>query len=420
MKACIVNIGDEILIGQIINTNAAWMAEKLNLLGITVEKTVVVADEEAAIIEGLEIGMKQADIVLITGGLGPTKDDITKTTLSKYFGMELVYHAPSFDNIAAILAQYGKEADDRYKIQAFMPDKATILINKTGTASGMWFEQQGKVIVSMPGVPREVYYLMEKEVLPRLQEQFQTPTILHKTLLSIGKGETDLSELLEDFEASLPSSIKMAYLPNSSIGAVRLRLSARGENLALVQEQLTTFTAKLRTILGALLFGEDKETLAEAIGKILLKKNWNLATAESCTGGMIAQQITSVAGSSAYYPGTVVAYANAVKMNIFGVSAATLEDYGAVSEQCVSEMAKGVQKLLGTNCAIAVSGIAGPGGAKPNKPVGTIWVAVLCEEQLYTKKLTLGKERLQNISRTTNIALNLLRRMLIGDLDLDK
>lgn len=417
MKATIINIGDEILIGQIVNTNASWMAEQLNQIGIAVQQVWVIADTPEAIEEAVDNALKATSIVLITGGLGPTKDDVTKKTLADYFGLELAYHEPSFVNIKQLFAQYGRMADDRYKEQAFMPVGADVLINRVGTASGMWFERDGRVVVSMPGVPREVHYLMEREVLPRLQRQFHFPTILHHTVYTTGKGETDLAELLNDFEDNLPSNIKLAYLPNSTMAFVRLRLSAYGEDANVLEAQLEHYVSELPSLLGTLIFGERNATIEQAVGTLLRQRGYTLATAESCTGGNIAHRITSVSGSSAYFEGSVVAYSNQVKQTILGVKEATLREHGAVSEAVVIEMAKGVQDLLKTDCAIAVSGVAGPTGGSPEKPVGTIWVALRVGDQAYTKHLQLGKDRLQNIERTTTIALNLLRLFVLNALD---
>lgn len=416
MKATIINIGDEILIGQVVNTNAAWMAEKLNQNGIAVDRVLTIADTKEAIVDALDLAIARTDLVLITGGLGLTKDDITKRTLTDYFGMELKFHAPSFNNLQQLFAQFGRTPDDRYKVQAEMPDGAKVLINKVGAASGMWFERDGKVIVSMPGIPREVKYLMKYEVLPNLKMQFQFPSIMHYTVNVTGKGETDLAEMLTEFEQKLPSNIKLAYLPNSMIGVVRLRLSAYGEDVMVLETQLDHYIRKLPPVLGSLIYGEHKDTLERVIGQMLLKRNYTLGTAESCTGGNIAHKITSVAGCSAYYESSVIAYSNTVKRDLLGVKQETLDEHGAVSEQTVIEMARGTQKLLNVNCAIAVSGVAGPTGGSPEKPVGTIWVAVTENERIYTQKLQLGKDRLQNIERTTTIALNLLRRFLLDDL----
>lgn len=419
MKATIINIGDEILIGQIVNTNASWMADQLNQSGIAVQEVVVISDTQAAILAAVDLALSQTDLVLITGGLGPTKDDVTKKALADYYGMSMAYHEPSFKNIQQLFAQYGRVADERYIVQAEMPEGATILINKVGTASGMWFERDGKVVVSMPGVPREVYYLLQQEVIPRLQRQYHFPTILHHTILTTGKGETDLAEMLEDFENNLPSNIKLAYLPNSTLGFVRLRLSAYGEDAMVLESQLENYVSELPPILGTLIFGENKDTIEKAVGQLLLQKGYTLGTAESCTGGNIAHKITSVSGSSGYYEGSVVAYSNRIKQQLLQVKENTLEEHGAVSEEVVIEMARGTQQLMDVDCAIAVSGVAGPTGGSTEKPVGTIWIAIVKGKDCYTKRLKLGKDRLQNIERTTTIALNLLRLFLLQALPAD-
>ena len=416
MKATIINIGDEILIGQITNTNATWMAQKLNQHGIAVNQVIAIADTKEAIIETLDLTIQNSKIVLLTGGLGPTKDDITKSTLAEYFGMELKFHQASFDNIKQLFAQYGRATDERYKIQAEMPKGARILINKTGTASGMWFDHKGKIIISMPGVPREVKYLMNYKVLPKLNMELETPTIIHRTINITGKGESHLADLLIDFEDNLPSNIKLAYLPNPLIGMVRLRLSATGNDAIVLETQLDHHVRKLIPVLGTMIYGEGKESLESVVGKLLLYKGYNLGTAESCTGGNVAHKITSVSGSSAYYDSSIIAYSNTAKTKLLGVKAKTLSKHGAVSEETAVEMARGTQKLLNVNCSIAVTGIAGPTGGSPEKPVGTIWVAVTKNKEIYTKKLQLGKDRLQNIEHTTTIALNLLRRFLLNDL----
>lgn len=420
MNAHIISIGDEILIGQIVNSNAAWMGEQLNQVGINVEQIVTISDDKDAIKNAVAQAEKTADIILLTGGLGPTKDDITKKTLADYFGLKLAYHAPSFENIQKLFVQYGKVVDDRYKIQAEMPVGADVLLNKVGTASGMWFNQNGKVTVSMPGVPYEMKYLMSNEVLPRLQKHFNRPTILHKTLLTTGKGETDLSGLLEEIEDQLPENIKLAYLPNTMKGQVRLRLSARGEDEKILQEELDTYATKITSILGLLVFGEEQQTLAGAIGEILNKKGASLGTAESCTGGNVAHHITEVAGCSSYFKGSVVAYSNEIKAKLLGVKLNTLDEYGAVSEQTIKEMVLGTIQHLDVDYAVATSGIAGPGGGRPDKPVGTIWIAVGDKNRVFTKRLQLGTNRARNIQLTTTIVLNTLRRFLLDDLDAEK
>ncbi len=414
MKTIIVNIGDEILIGQIVNTNAAWMATELNIYGIDVIKMMTVSDEKNAIIDSVKLAMIEADLVLITGGLGPTKDDITKKTLSDLFNDELAFHQESFDNIARLLEQFGRVPDDRYRTQALMPKNAKILINKIGTAPAMWFEKDNKIVVSMPGVPKEMMYLMSKEVLPLLQDRNIIQEIVHITYISYGKGETDLSDMLEDFEAALPSSIKLAYLPNTSSGYVRLRLSGRGSDRISLENALNAQAEALNKTLGNLIFGKDNDRLEAVVSKLLLEKSSSLSIAESCTGGNISHKITSVPGCSKYFMGSVVAYSNDMKINLLGVNPDTIQNFGAVSEETVIEMAKGAKETFKTDFVIASSGIAGPEGGTEAKPVGTIWIAIAHPAGVFAKKLKLGNNRDRNIEMTSNIALNTFRLLLLN------
>lgn len=415
MKAYILNIGDEILIGQIVNTNATWMAAELNVHSIHIERIITLADTPEAIETAVVDAQAHADLILITGGLGPTKDDVTKKTLADLFGMEMAYHEDSFQNIVRLFEQFGRIPDERYKIQAYMPVGSQVLINKMGTASGMWFERDGKIIVSMPGVPTEMQYLMSAEVLPRLQARKDIPAIEHLTLTCYGKGETDLSEMLEDFEAQLPPHIKLAYLPNTRTGYIRLRLTGKGESKSELRQQVEQHAKKIKATLDTIVIGGDGDNLEKMLGDLLRKKGIKLGSAESCTGGNIAHKITSIAGSSDYFLGSIVAYSNEVKHTILGVKNETLDAFGAVSEETVIEMACGTQHVLQVDCAIATSGIAGPSGGRPDKPVGTIWIAVAIGEEIITKRLQLGNDRLRNIELTTNIALNILRMRLMED-----
>ena len=419
MKAIIINIGDEILIGQIVNTNAAWMAGELNVYGIDVLSMITVSDEKEAIVHAVESAICEADLVLMTGGLGPTKDDITKKTLCDFFGDELEFHQESFDNIARILLQFGREADDRYRIQAMMPKNAQILINKMGTASAMWFEKEGKIVVSMPGVPKEMMYLMSKKVLPVLQSRSIIQEIVHITYICYGKGETDLSEILEDFESSLPSHIKLAYLPNTGNGYIRLRLSGRGNDRKQLEDELKIKSEELKWQLGNLIFGINEDSLENALSKILLEKNLSLSIAESCTGGKIAHKITSIAGCSKYFMGSVVTYSNELKIDLLGVNPDTIQKFGAVSEETVIEMAIGAKKRFKTDYVISTSGIAGPDGGTESKPVGTIWIAIAHPDGVLSKKLKLGNLRERNIEMTSNIAINTLRLLLLNELKED-
>ena len=416
MKAYIISIGDEILIGQILNTNAAWMATELNACGVDVLHMLTVSDERNAIMEAVSEAIKMADLVLLTGGLGPTKDDITKKTLADLFGMELEYHHPTFENIVNVFKIFGRTPDERYKIQSMMPNGCDVLINKVGTASGMWFEKDASIVVSMPGVPKEMIYLMSEEVLPRLKERGSIPAIEHKTVVCYGKGETDLSDMLDTFESEMPSNIKLAYLPNTSNGYVRLRLSGRGPEKNVLMAQLEQEAQKMKFILGDLIFGKDEDRLEDVLARLLSAKNAKLATAESCTGGNISHKITSVSGCSSFYMGSVIAYSNEVKEHVLGVSSETMNKYGAVSQETVQKMAIGAKKLLNADYVIASSGIAGPDGGTPEKPVGTIWIAIAHPDGVLTQKLILGNNRNRNIEMTSNIAINTLRLLLLGKL----
>jgi nicotinamide-nucleotide amidase len=416
MKAYIISIGDEILIGQILNTNAAWMATELNACGVDVLHMLTVSDERNAIMEAVSEAIKMADLVLLTGGLGPTKDDITKKTLADLFGMELEYHQPTFENIVNVFKIFGRTPDERYKIQSMMPNRCDVLINKVGTASGMWFEKDASIVVSMPGVPKEMIYLMSEEVLPRLKERGSIPAIEHKTVVCYGKGETDLSDMLDTFESEMPSNIKLAYLPNTSNGYVRLRLSGRGPEKNVLMAQLEQEAQKMKFILGDLIFGKDEDRLEDVLARLLSAKNAKLATAESCTGGNISHKITSVSGCSSFYMGSVIAYSNEVKEHVLGVSSETMNKYGAVSQETVQKMAIGAKKLLNADYVIASSGIAGPDGGTPEKPVGTIWIAIAHPDGVLTQKLILGNNRNRNIEMTSNIAINTLRLLLLGKL----
>jgi nicotinamide-nucleotide amidase len=412
MKACLISIGDEILIGQITNTNTVWLAKELNLLGIRATKMLTISDEKESIESALKDSIGNFELILITGGLGPTKDDITKKTLADYFNLELEYHEPSFNNIVSVFQKFGKYPDDRYKIQAYMPKGADILINKTGTASGMWFDYNNSIIVSMPGVPKEMIYLMQHEVIPKLKEHKKLVSIEHRTISCFGIGETDLSEILDEFENNLPNHIKLAYLPNTSTGYIRLRLSGFENDKSKLKQEIDTQLNKLNHILGSIVVGEEDQKIEEILAQKFISDEISLGTAESCTGGNIAHKITSIPGSSKFYKGSVVSYSNEIKTNILNVSKNTLENHGAVSEETVKEMASGLKKLLHVDYAIATSGIAGPHGGTDAKPVGTIWIAIATPNSIETKKLQLGNDRWRNIEMTTSIALNMLRILI--------
>lgn len=410
MKISILTVGDEILIGQIVDTNSAWMGQQLNLAGARVVTIISVGDTMEAIHTGLREALDQGDVVLMTGGLGPTKDDITKKALAEYMGVEMVFHQPTFDRIQKMFEVWGRPMNEAHRLQCFMPANAQILPNKMGTAPGMWMEYEGKVIASMPGVPYEMQYLMEHEVLPKMKQQFPGKPIAHRTILTVGEGESHISERLEDFEEGLPEGFKLAYLP--SIAQVRLRITGSDMDEAALQQILDEKAAILKARFADIIYGYDTETLESAVGKMLRERGLKLATAESCTGGYMAHRITSVAGSSDYFVGSVIAYANEVKMQVLGVKAETLDTHGAVSEQTVIEMAEGAVKVLSANIAISISGIAGPGGGSDTKPVGLAWIAVSNGQVTKTFSIRAGKDRDKNIQYFTVHALNQLRQFL--------
>ncbi len=413
MNAQIITIGDEILIGQIIDTNSAWMAQQLNAVGISVTEIITCKDDRESILSAVNRALSQGDLVFTTGGLGPTKDDITKKTLADLFGFPMAFHQPTYDIIEYLITRHGRTLTEAHKAQALMPVGIQHLENQMGTAPGMWFEKDGKVLISMPGVPYEMKYIMEHQAIPKIKAKFKTKIIRHRTVLTVGQGESKIAEIIADFEDSLAKdNIKLAYLPN--IGKVRLRLSVTGDDAAALDALLDAKVEKLKALIPEYIFGYGKTSFEEAFGEILKSRNLTVATAESCTGGLIAHKITSVSGASHYFHGSVIAYDNRIKINVLGINPITLKNHGAVSEQTVREMVQGVLNVMETDYAIAVSGIAGPNGGTPEKPVGTIWVAVGNHKEIRTHKLLLSKDRLKNIQYTSTFALNFLRRMIIG------
>jgi len=409
MFAEIITIGDELLIGQVVDTNSAWMGRELNNIGIEVLRIVSVRDREEEILEAIDNAMKRVNIVLVTGGLGPTKDDITKQTLCKYFNTELIFSEEVFENVKRVLA--GKIPMNKLnKGQAMVPKNCTVINNPVGSASVSWFERDGKVLVSMPGVPQEMTTVMAESVLPKLHERFQTDVIMHQTFLVQHYPESVLAEKLEAWEVALPDCIKLAYLPK--LGIIRMRLTGRGHDRKEVETLLNREKAKLETILGEDIFSEEDTPLEVIIGELLKKRKLTVSTAESCTGGSIAERLTSIAGSSEYFKGSIVAYSNEVKKDLLYVSSETLEKYGAVSEETVIEMVKGAMKALKTDCAVATSGIAGPGGGTPEKPVGTVWIAAGYKNEIRTYKQETNRGRAMNIERAGNNALLMLRDLL--------
>jgi nicotinamide-nucleotide amidase len=413
MKAEIITIGDEILIGQIIDTNSAWIAEQFNLYGIEIYQITSVHDDHNHIMQALKKAEEKVDLVLMTGGLGPTKDDITKHVLCEYFNTKLVVHEPTFEHIQSRFTKLKIDMNKLNRDQALVPESCTVLPNKAGTAPGMWFEQNDTIFVSMPGVPFEMKYLVENELLPRLLNNGKTKAIFHKTVLTQGLPESMLAMKIEDWENALPPNVKLAYLPSPM--AVRLRLSAIGKSKPELEILVDSEIQKLLQIIPDNIFGYNNETMAEVIGRLLISKNKKLAVAESCTGGYISHLITSVPGSSAFYNGSVTAYSNQIKVNVLGVNDKALAEFGAVSEQVAKEMAAGARQILNADYAVATTGIAGPDGGTEEKPVGTVWIAVANEKNVTATKFVFGDNRDRNISRSSQTALQLLRRVILKE-----
>ncbi|MDX2046974.1 MAG: competence/damage-inducible protein A [Chitinophagaceae bacterium] len=411
VHASIITIGDELLIGQTIDTNSAWIAQELNKIGVWVHRRIAVGDEWKDIWQSLDEESKLSQIIIITGGLGPTADDITKPLLCQYFGGKLVVNEDARNNVINIFENILKRPLlERNLKQAEVPDVCTVIQNKRGTAPGMWFEKDGKVYVSMPGVPHEMKGMMINYVLPHLQQRLHLPPIVHRTLLTAGIGESFLAERIKEFEATLPRNIKLAYLPN--YGMVKLRLTAKGNDARIFAELEAEFDMLKQQISDVLVSDEDK-SMQQVVGELLKTKKKTLSTAESCTGGYISHLITSVAGSSEYFKGGVVSYANEAKEKVLHVPHKTLQSSGAVSEETVTEMARGALKALGTDYALATSGIMGPDGGTPEKPIGTVWVAAASTRDIQAHKFHFRFDRSRNIELTATNALNMLRKFIL-------
>ncbi len=413
MLAEIITIGDEILIGQIVDTNSAWMAQQLNLIGVAVKQITSVSDDENHILNSLAQAEQRADIILITGGLGPTKDDITKKTLAKYFGMGFRRDEAALEMVASIFKKYNRPLIDINIQQADVPDGCEVIVNKNGTAPCMWFEQNNKIFVSMPGVPFEMMYLMDDEILPRIKAKFTLPTIVHKTILTANIGESFLAKEIEAIEDALPDHIKLAYLPK--LGQVRLRLSARGENEIALNNEVNVFAQQIMEKISKFVVVDEDIPFEKAILNIMQDRGLTLSTAESCTGGYIAHLITQHPGCSSVYWGGAVAYAYELKESILGVKESTLTQFGAVSEETVTEMAEGAIHHFKTDYAIAVSGIAGPDGGTEDKPVGTVWIAISNKNKTVAKVFTFSNKRIQNIERSAASAMSMLLNLLKED-----
>ncbi len=410
--AYLISIGDELLIGQVKDTNSSWIAENLTGLGVSVKKIMAVQDEENEIIKALDEASSNADFVFTTGGLGPTLDDITKKTFAKFLDVEMEFNEEFYDKVKTYVKMRGGEIKDMLYDYSFFPKNTVFLKNSVGSAPGMLFKKNGATIISMPGVPPEMKSIFTNEVIPLLQKDNKDFYIVKKTILTSGELEAVIADKLKDITDSMPENLSFAYLPN--LGRVRLRLSAKGKDNEALEVLVKEYSDKIHSRIGDLIFGYDNDTIEQVVGNMLLERNLQLATAESCTGGNIAHFITSVSGSSSYFKGSVVAYANETKENVLNVNPKTLSEFGAVSEQTAKEMVAGALKAINTDIAVATTGIAGPTGGTPEKPVGTIWLAVGTKDNVKTLKLQLGKNRLKNIETSTVLALNLLRKFLLS------
>lgn len=411
IKTEIITIGDELLIGQVIDTNSAWIGEQLNAIGIKVNQITSISDDRSHILKTLAEAETRADIILITGGLGPTKDDITKVTLCEFFNTQLIFNQEAYKSIENLFKIRGFTMTELNRKQAEVPANCKVIPNSNGTAPGMWFEKNGKIFVSMPGVPFEMKQMMTAFVLPELSGKFNSHFIFHKTILTQGGGESMIAKIIENWEDNLPANIKLAYLPQP--GMVRLRLTATGKDKYELLHKLELETTKVQQLIPDLIYGFDNDTLESVVGELLRSMKKTVATAESCTGGYIAHLITSIPGSSEYYKGSVVAYANEVKEEMLGVKNESLLTHGAVSEEVVKQMAEGVKSKLKADFAIATSGIAGPDGGTEKKPVGYTWIAIATPETVVARQFLFGEDRGRNIRKTAIMALDMLRKELV-------
>lgn len=400
MNIEIITIGDELLIGQVVDTNSAWISSKMSNAGFDVTYITSIKDSKEAIYNAVEDGFERADILLLTGGNGPTKDDITKNTLCKIFNEELVFDSEVLKNIETQFKEKKIEINELTRNQAYVPQKSTVIQNRVGTAPILWFEKDGKILISMPGVPFEMRWAMNEEIIPRLTKRFQTKRFLKEVFYTHGITESGLAIHLNNFEEQLPSGFGLAYLPGG--GVIRLRLSVKGDEHA---DEMNKQANKLKTLLGDYLLAESDDPLQQILGNTLKDNGMTISLAESCSGGYIAHLLTNIAGSSAYFLGGVVSYSNSAKMNLLNVKQTTLDTHGAVSQQTVEEMAKGAIDAFGSDCAIAVSGIAGPDGGTEEKPVGTVWICTICKDKMVSREYSFGKSRENNKRRSAVMAM---------------
>ena len=410
MKAALLTIGDEILNGQTIDTNSSWISRELNKIGVSVVARLSVSDTHEAIRAGLDIVFGYANLVITTGGLGPTKDDVTKKALAAYFNDDMIFHQGTYDRIKSYFHKTGRSTTEAHRIQSFMPSQAQLFVNNRGTAPGMWFENDQKILLSVPGVPTEMKGILTEYGLPKISELNNNQDISHFVIQTAGIGETYIAEEIKDIVEDFPPELSIAYLPSQA--TVKLRVSGIGEDKGFIEEQTSFFGQSICNKLGDAVFGLGDITLPEVVGIIAKDKQITIGTAESCTGGHLSHLITSIPGSSHYYKGSVISYDNEVKSNVLKVQKETLDQYGAVSRETVKEMVSGLIDHLDVDVAVAVSGIAGPSGGTPEKPIGTVWIAVGDKSTIITKKIQLAKNRLLNIEYSSLLALNQLRLFL--------
>ncbi|MFD2033553.1 competence/damage-inducible protein A [Belliella marina] len=413
VKAEILAIGDELLYGQINDTNSHWISQELDKIGVRVIHRSTVGDNSESMLAAFEAAEKRADIVLMTGGLGPTNDDLTKPLLAKYFDCEIELVPEALEAVKTFFEKRGRELTELNRLQAHLPTKCTYVPNVVGTAPGMWFEENNTLWMSMPGVPHEMKKLMKDFVIPKIKEKFELPVIYHKVIKTVGIGESWLADLIKDWEKNLPQNIKLAYLP--SLGQVKLRLTAFGNDYDELQANVETQIDLVKPLIEKYIYGYNLESLEESIGRLLKQKNKKVALAESCTGGYISHLITSIPGSSKYFQGALVPYHNEFKNSLLNVDKTVLKNHGAVSEQTITLMAENIREQFNADYGLASSGIAGPEGGWAEKPVGTVWIACAMDGRTISKKLQLTQDRMLNIQLTAVATLNLLRLSILEE-----
>ncbi|MFN5910618.1 MAG: competence/damage-inducible protein A [Bacteroidota bacterium] len=411
MRADIISIGDELLIGQTVNTNASWLGNTLSSKGVRIVRVTSVSDDRDEIVASIDESLKRSDLLIITGGLGPTKDDITKHTLCDYFGTKLVMHQPTLEKIEAFFTKRNRPMLDVNRDQAMLPVDCEILNNANGTAAGMWFEKNGKIVISLPGVPFEMKGIMENEVFPRLSERYRLDSLFHRTIMTQGIGESFLADKIKDWEDRVrDAGLGLAYLP--SPGQVKLRLTSyEGDKR---NNEIDRFFKELERAFPQYVYGYDDVSLQEVVGDLLRSNGLTIGTAESCTGGMVAGKLTSVPGSSDYFMGGILTYSNELKQELLDVPAECIQQFGAVSSQTVEHMASIGRERLGVDLCISTSGIAGPGGGSEEKPVGTVWIGIAFGNEVFSRSFSFGDNRERNIQMTVLAALNLVRCHILG------